>query len=386
MNKCLSAKMLYYLFESANIHRWNDHIRPFDLTELDKQAHKAVITWVLGKFEELAGNHVDWRTVIEHTLFSFLQRLALTDLKPQIFHEIVSEKSDEVNEFVLKEFGRRVPRCNEVLLQRFKEYLDSKVYLGKEGCSIEDRIVDAAHFLATKWEFDTIEPNNQGHYGIEKTHENIYSKIDQFRDLVGLAHMNNGDDVWHFVDLIAQLRFQLRWARAPRIPNTTVLGHSLMVADAVLLNDLDKGVPDDQLYFDYYSALFHDVPEALTRDVITPVKQGVEDLDTMLSSIERRKVDEVILPLIPAEWHEEVKFFVLEPFKNVSGPAPRDGDSIKACDMLSAWMEAFISDRYGVTNRNIRDGIVNIGSNLIRKYEGCIGASYIMDDFKKMDI
>ena len=84
----LNADILYLLFNSANMHRWNDHMRPVDLTELDKQAHKAAIAWVLGRFEESAGNAVDWRTVIEHTLFSFIQRSVLTDLKPQVFHRI----------------------------------------------------------------------------------------------------------------------------------------------------------------------------------------------------------------------------------------------------------------------------------------------------------
>ena len=93
----LDADMLYLLFDSANMHRWNDHMRPVDLTELDKQAHKAAIAWVLGKFEESAGNTVDWRAVIERTLFSFIQRSVLTDLKPQVFHRITAERSREVN-------------------------------------------------------------------------------------------------------------------------------------------------------------------------------------------------------------------------------------------------------------------------------------------------
>ena len=47
----LNPHILSLFFESANMHRWNDHIRPLDLTELDKQAHKAAIAWLLGKSE-----------------------------------------------------------------------------------------------------------------------------------------------------------------------------------------------------------------------------------------------------------------------------------------------------------------------------------------------
>ena len=39
-------------FKAATMERWNDHIRPVQLTELDKQAHKMIIAYVLAKIEE----------------------------------------------------------------------------------------------------------------------------------------------------------------------------------------------------------------------------------------------------------------------------------------------------------------------------------------------
>ena len=54
----LNAHILYLLFDSANMHRWNDHLRPVDLTEMDKQAHKAAISWVLGKFDDESSKKV----------------------------------------------------------------------------------------------------------------------------------------------------------------------------------------------------------------------------------------------------------------------------------------------------------------------------------------
>ena len=44
--------LILKLFSGANIQRWNDKIRPVELTELDKQAHKMIIAYVLGKYEE----------------------------------------------------------------------------------------------------------------------------------------------------------------------------------------------------------------------------------------------------------------------------------------------------------------------------------------------
>ena len=44
--------LLLKIFDAAYMQRWNDKIRPVDLIELDKQAHKMVIAYFLGKFEE----------------------------------------------------------------------------------------------------------------------------------------------------------------------------------------------------------------------------------------------------------------------------------------------------------------------------------------------
>ena len=100
----LNAAMLYYIFDSANMHRWNDHFRTVDLTELDKQAHKAVIAWALGKsYETEYGAKLDWRMMIEHSVFSFIERSVMTDIKPPLFHRIKAERSQEVADFVVSE-------------------------------------------------------------------------------------------------------------------------------------------------------------------------------------------------------------------------------------------------------------------------------------------
>ncbi|MDR0198900.1 MAG: hypothetical protein LBI08_04070 [Methanomassiliicoccaceae archaeon] len=50
MRKAMNMDLIYNMFDAANMRRWNDHLRPTELTELDKQAHKMVIAWVLAKF------------------------------------------------------------------------------------------------------------------------------------------------------------------------------------------------------------------------------------------------------------------------------------------------------------------------------------------------
>ncbi len=169
----LNAHILYLFFDSTNMHRWNDHLRPVDLTELDKQAHKAAISWVLGKYEEKEGNAVDWRKLIEHQIFLFIQRSVLTDLKPQVFHKIVQDRKTEVNTFVVSEFDRLIPDSDPAFRQRFVDFLSD------DSMTREDNIIRAAHYLATRWEFDLIYDSNRSLYGIDVTREEIDEQIYQ---------------------------------------------------------------------------------------------------------------------------------------------------------------------------------------------------------------
>lgn len=377
----LNADILYLLFNSANMHRWNDHMRPVDLTELDKQAHKAAIAWVLGRFEESAGNTVDWRTVIEHTLFSFIQRSVLTDLKPQVFHRIASERKGPVNEFVMSEFDRLVPDSDPAFRERLVAYLDS------DRDSLEDRIIRAAHYLATRWEFRLIYDSNRSLYGIEQTREEIDEQISQHTDLIGVRRIMDHGDSYHFIDLIGQLRFQQRWARTPRIPKTTVLGHSLMVADSMYLHDLDVGASDTRIYNDFYTGLFHDLPEVLTKDVITPIKTSVSGLAAILEEYEHDMMESTIIPLMDDDWQDGFRMMVYDPFTDIDDPVfgERDGTDLKACDLLAAYMEAFISRRYGITSNTLLEGERSIRDRLVEKGSG-IGARMLIEGLDRMRI
>ena len=76
--------LLLKIFDAAYMQRWNDKIRPIELIELDKQAHKMVIAYFLGKFEE-DKQGFNWIDIIEGGIFELLQRIVITDLKPPIF-------------------------------------------------------------------------------------------------------------------------------------------------------------------------------------------------------------------------------------------------------------------------------------------------------------
>jgi putative hydrolase of HD superfamily len=370
------ARLVERFTKAASMQRWNDHIRPVELTELDKQAHKMVIAYVLAKLEEDRGEIIDWRSLIEGGIFEFLQRVILTDIKAPVFHKMREDKvvRNKLDQHVFNELKNDVNGLNPLFKDNFKKY-----FL-KSPTDIERRILRAAHYLATNWEFKIIYHTAPFIYGIEETKENIENQIEDHYDLIGVQKISLGKKSFGFVDLCGQLRFQKRWAHSPRIPETSVLGHMLIVAIASYLCTMEmNGKPcEKRFYNNYYGGLFHDLPEVLTKDIISPVKK-VPNLDEVIKEYENQKMKEKLLPLLPKPWHDEMRYFTENEFKNKIIQdnkvkiitiikdeydkdvfSPLDGKLIKACDKLSAFIEASLSIKHGIKSEELVEGKKNI--------------------------
>ena len=63
-----------------------------------------------------------------------------------------------------------------------------------------------------------------------------------------------------------------------RIPETSVAGHMLIVALLTYLLSLQMNPCQKRKYNNFFAGLFHDMPEVLTRDIISPVKNSIDGL------------------------------------------------------------------------------------------------------------
>ncbi|HSB51626.1 MAG TPA: HD domain-containing protein [Dissulfurispiraceae bacterium] len=372
--------LLLKIFDAANMQRWNDKIRPVDLRELDKQAHKMVVAYFLGKFEEREEGF-DWLEIIEGGLFEFLQRLILTDLKPQIFYRIKEDgtKYAELNRWVYNQLEPLISPLGRDFCERFRAY-----FAASEE-SLNRRILSAAHFYATKWEFDIIERANPGGYEIPEIQASLQTIQERHYDLEGLRHLTLYAKSRHFIDLCGQLRFQLRWSHIHRVPKTSVLGHMLIVAVLSYLFSLEVKACRKRSVNNYFNGLFHDLPEVLTRDIISPVKRSIEGLGDLIREYEKEMMEKEVYGLIPAEWHREVKMFTENEFRstvslngrivmttsdeisagyNEDHFDPRDGEFVEAADHLAAYIEAFMALKNGLTSPELEEA----KSSIRRKY------------------
>ena len=367
----LTKPLLLKIFDAANMQRWNDKIRPVELRELDKQAHKMLIAYLIGKFEE---NEVgfDWIAVIEGGLFEFLQRLVVTDLKPQIFYKIKEDPKRyvQLNKWVYEQLEPMISPLGDDFCMRFREYFAD----GKE--TLNKRILAAAHFYATKWEFDIIERTNPNGYEIPEIKKGLQEKQERYYDLKGIQQIALYQKFRNFIDLCGELRFQLRWSHINRVPKTSVLGHMLIVAVFSYLFSCEIKACGKRRINNYFSGLFHDLPEVLTRDIISPVKRSIEGLEEMLKEHEKEQMEKEVYGLIPEAWHGEMRMFTEDEFSNIVTVGgrqikassseisekynsdefnPRDGELLKATDELAAFIEAFLALQNGLASHDLQE-------------------------------
>lgn len=397
----LPRDLLQFIYEAAYIQRWNDHIRPQGFTELDKQAHKMMILYVLARYEEQDhGAKLDWQVLVEGGIFEFLHRVVLTDIKPPVFHELMRKSGPRLNAWVYQELARRIPSlAGSDFLKRLQQYFDGQDH------PLEKQLIRAAHYLATEWEFRIIYRMNQGIFGVEEIKDRIHDEIEEHFNLAGVQKIAMNGKTRKFVDLIGKLRFQKRWSQSPRVPETSVMGHVLVVAIMGYFCAQSLGACKNRLVNDFLGGLWHDLPEVLTRDIISPIKRSIQGLDELIKEIEQRQMEDVLLPLLPQAWQEDILNFTVDEFRNkirldgkvqvLEGDIPEaynqdvyspvDGAMLKGCDHLAAFLEAWLSIQCGITSHHLSGVVDELPRQYAGKNIGGIDFGMIYEQFPKKE-
>lgn len=393
----IKKSLISLIYEAASIQRWNDHIRPWTgFTELDKQAHKMFYAYVLAKCE---GDGVDWIRLAEGGIFEFFHRIILTDIKPPIYHKLVKEKGEQIDGWVLSELKEHMEGIGGGFFGRMERY-----YRDKDYSSLEKQILKAAHYHASNWEFKIIYPMNPETFGIEQVKTEMAQGLAACDTFKGFRYFAGSEYLQRFLSLIGKLRYQQRWSKAVRMPQTFVMGHMLVVAILSYFMTLELNNPcGKRLQNNFFAGLFHDLPEVLTRDIVSPVKNSVKGLDSIISEIEDEQMKEVIYPLLPPSWHGEIEYYTQNEFdskiidngavKTVTSDIvnekynddkfnPIDGQIIRGCDHLSAYIEAYMSLNYGIMSDQMMSGYTHLRERYKDKIIGGINFGELFNYFE----
>lgn len=378
----ITSLLIEQIFGAASIGRWNDYPRMIPLMELDKQAHKFIIAYFLARSED----DVNMHDLIQAGIFEFLRRVVVTDIRPDVFHNSLEKKSDQINQWVLTKLQDSLePIEDGKFFRSFEEYL-----LDSSKWKKERFILKAASYISTRWEFSIVYQTSQFLSDIESVKKAVEDEIEDYYELIGVQKILLNKKLAKIIDLSGRLRFQKRWAQTPRIPETSVLGHMLIVAILAYFYSIKIGACENRVTFNFLCALFHDLPEALTRDIISPVKYSVSGLDDLIAEYEMSKIDEDIMPNIPLHVKDEFAY-ILGIYKdkkdefsnriydkkvkivdtlstyNKNRYRAIDGVALKQCDKLAAFIEAVISISHGIKSKELLNASIAIKDDFRQK-------------------
>lgn len=102
-------------------------------------------------------------------------------------------------------------------------------------------------------------------------------------------------------------------------------------------------------------AMYHDVPEVITGDIITPTKQAVDGFTLVLEEVETQMLDDYLFSYLSDDYKENIAEYMLHPFSDKLGRV------VKYADVLSALLEARLESHHGNADFN------EVSENLLGK-------------------
>ncbi|MBI2484380.1 HD domain-containing protein [Candidatus Uhrbacteria bacterium] len=380
----LTKPFITTLFQGAYIQRWNDKLRPMEIIEIDKHAHKLIIAFLIGRYEERHAP-ISWNALIEGSVFEYLEKIVLTDIKAPVLSAIRKDgrQYKKLMSFVCEQLEGTMLGVDPSLPSRISSYLR------QEDDTLEKRILSAASAMASAWEFDIIERTDPHGYEMMHIRRALSERLDSYRDLVGVQSALASEHMQRFINIVGQLRFQTRWAHVHRIPKTSVLMHSYFVAVISYFLSLQMNASARRTYNNTFAGLFHDLAEVLTRDIIAPVKRSTEGLRDLIGEYEKEQMEKIVYPLLPEFLHSDIRRFTsVEPMNSfvVDGAIKYatvahinesynddrydvlDGEIVKAADELSAYIESMEA----ITNGCASEKFTDAKSLIEEKYRGTV--------------
>jgi len=388
----IRKSLLQFVFSGSYMKRWNDKLRPMELMEVDKQAHKMMAAWLLfvlnGRGLPAEERLTLGKQIIEGGLFEYFYRLVITDIKPPVFYQIKAnpEHYGRLTEWVLEQLMPRIRPLGEAFWGRLCAYLQEPEHTDPAG-----QILAAAHLYASNWEFNLIKEINPQDDDFADIEQGFRTGLGELSHLRGVPEIMEGSKtpLGRFMHQCGQLRFQTRWSQTPRIPETSVLGHLFVVACFAYFFSLAVGACEARGQNNFFAGLFHDLPEFLTRDIISPVKRSVARIGDLIKEYEDRQMERHVFSLLKKgganDVAERLAYFlgievgsefsstVVEAGKirkvdgdllreqyNADGFDPKDGEMLKICDDMAAFLEAYTAVRNGITSDHLQGAMWRI--------------------------
>lgn len=327
------------LTRGLSIVRWNNFPRVVDIKQLDNVGatlHTALFLAYHEKQE--TGKEIDELYLIKKIIFSSLADLVLSDINSGT-KSYIKKKSKSTFEALYSQAYKYFTS------QDSPEYLHDDFL---ETLTRKDRVIEDQVFLAAKKYVGYFEAQTNEKvfpfmyevplYELKKSFSDLSGELVSFRNLL---HDQNSQK---YLTHIYRLTFAMRWNMRQRFYPISVMSHKVIVAyityTIATVGNYENNEQNDTLSM-LLRAIYHDVPEVITGDIVTPTKKAVAGFAELLEEVESEMMDDYMFSYISPEYKTYLTPYILHPFD------ASEGKKVKYADILSALFETKIEAQKG---------------------------------------
>jgi len=323
------GNFLFSLTNLLTIQRWNNRPAILRFSEADNAYNTLFLSFVFRTMKgELVEPALRWRLSRE------LPKIVLSDISlqlkerierfsPHVWNDVTEKAVSELSTIADKEFI-------DLLIDESPRY--------EQLDKLADLYVSYLEACENGKIFDYSQP-------IEELNEKIAHLTSDFDACDVANYWNVAQYVWI---ALLNMTSMVRWNRTHRNIRSTVSGHSFIVlvisyiiAKLVQYNDIEEIIT---------RSLLHDLPEAFTGDVITPTKKKTEELEELVSVVEREMVTEWINGNENVRVIERYIPYCIDPFTGDGGRIVRTADYFAA--LLECGVEIYSGNKLDIFRSN----------------------------------
>ncbi len=313
--------------------RWNNFPRVEDVTEVDNLwmvLHTSLIlSFVLeSKWYGTIDRNYIFKRIFLWSFVTFVLSDINSDVKNRIkqkdFH-IYKELTDKIYSFLL---SWDIPDKIKSDIKFISVVEDGSL---EKDYSLEEKLITFSKLYVARDEAYY----NSSVYG--KVYEKVLTDINkrlQSKDYEIFREVFD-EKINKYLISIRKLIFLYRWNRLRRNYSVSVMSHMYFVSFLSYIIWVLEEKTDEEILEMMYIGLYHDISEAVTWDIVSPVKKSVPGFDELLSSIEKELVREHLLEEF--EWEKFCKNLdkrITQPFES------KLWELVKVSDIFSALFEA----------------------------------------------
>lgn len=326
---------LNLIFKWTSIYRWNNFSRIENISTIDNKGFWLQVVYILSKvIEEKEWIKLDILYIFKKIIISSFETLVLSDINSDLQRRIIWR-----NKWIYEKLVKKVQDflTNQDINPNIKDDI-SYIYENKTNpkYALEHDIMEFSKLWVAYYEA----------YFSSKIYPEMYEDVlnsfkerlkdEKYSIFLKYLNINNtSNDLEKFLLNIRRLQSNFRWNRMKRIYPISVMAHSYITFFIAYVAGKTEEYSDEKLLDIMTRALFHDVPESITGDIVSPTKKAVPGFAELLGDIELEMLEEYLF--IHISWFDfkaDLAKMMLEPFSG------EDWKIVKMCDIFSALFES----------------------------------------------